>query len=236
MKKLYFIVLSVIGLCTLSIQTFSVFASPTSSQGSASFIENDEKIDPVDPTNPTLPIRPTHPGTEGPLSINGASDYQFGTQKMTDKDALYSAELAEITYIDSNKKVKVPNFLEITDNRGGQKGWRLEVRQEKPFTNVQGFELVGTRFIFSNIQMVSLTGGGTAPITSKVPIVLEGDIQSNTSVVHAKVETGGGSWGIIFGTLSKDADKSVQLHIPGNTAKQEGIYQTKLVWSLVDGV
>lgn len=222
-------------LCLIGVPLMSEATSPTS-QGQAGFIENDAVVPPVDPTDPDKPIVPVQPGTKGPLSLNAASDYQFGTQKMSDKTATYAAELAEITVAENQTIKKVPHFIELTDNRGGESGWRLEVRQNTPFQTKTGATLTGTTLTFSTVTAVSLTGGGTAPAVPIESVKVLSESNQNVSVVTAKAGTGGGSWGILFGTLDKGADKGVQLTIPGNTKKEEGQYQTTLTWSLVDSI
>lgn len=235
MKKNYLCLVVLLTSIFLGSQT-PVSAEDMSSIGSASFIENDAQNPPVNPLDPDKPIEPTNPGTNGPLSINDATNYQFGTQKMTDKAATYSALLPEVVDKDTGEKSKVPHFVQITDNRGGEKGWKLEVRQDKPFTNKAGFSLKGTTISFSSITAVSLVGGGTAPQAPNEPVVIAGDSEQNVSLITAKPGSGGGSWGILFGELKKGAESGVELTVPGNTEKKEGIYSTTLTWTLVDSI
>lgn len=213
-----------------------VLANDLSSTGSASFIENDAIVPPVNPLDPDKPVKPINPGTRGPLSINDATNYQFGTQKMDSKEATYSALLPEIEDSTTGKKSKVPHFVQITDNRGGEKGWRLEVKQDKPFTNESGFTLKGTSISFSSITAISLVGGGTSPQVPNKPVVISGDSEQNVTLITAKPDSGGGSWGILFGELGKGAESGVKLTIPGNIEKKEGLYSTTLTWTLVDSI
>ncbi len=227
-----------IGMGCLSLVSVPLMsdATSTASQGQAGFIENDSVVPPVDPTDPDKPIIPDKPGTKGPLSLDAASDYQFGNQKMSDKTMSYAAELAEVTVAENEATKKVPHFIELTDNRGGETGWRLEVRQNAPFQTKAGAALKGTTLTFSTITAVSLTGGGTAPAVPTEAVKVLSESTQNVSVVTATAGTGGGSWGILFGTLEKGADEGVQLTIPGNTKKEEGLYQTTLTWTLVDSI
>ena len=85
-----------------------------------------DPVDPVDPTNPVKPVDPTDPsgpkpGTAGPLSIDYASSLDFGSQKITSKDEIYKAKAQK--YLDKDNVEKTgPNFVQVTDNRGTEKG------------------------------------------------------------------------------------------------------------------
>ena len=54
----------------------------------------DEKVEPEDPTDPTGP----KPGTAGPLSIDYASSFQFGAQKITSDTKDYYALRNNLSY------------------------------------------------------------------------------------------------------------------------------------------
>jgi len=86
-------------------------------------------VDPTDPTKPVDPVDPTKPdgpddGTEGPLSIDYASSFNFGTQKIITTDKDYYADIQ--TFKDGTTG---PNYVQVTDKRGSQAGWNLSVTQ-----------------------------------------------------------------------------------------------------------
>ena len=71
------------------------------SNGLVEFIPNVDPTEPVDPENPdpekpVKPIDPTdpegpNPGTQGPLSIDYASSFVFGKNRISNKDQVYFA-------------------------------------------------------------------------------------------------------------------------------------------------
>ena len=105
------------------------------SNGLVEFIPNVDPTEPVDPENPdpekpVKPIDPTdpegpNPGTQGPLSIDYASSFDFGKNRISNKDQVYFAKSTAI----SRKSKETPNFVQISDNRGTNSGWSLTVTQ-----------------------------------------------------------------------------------------------------------
>jgi len=90
---------------------------------------------PVDPDNPdpTNPVKPTDPdggdpkpGTNGPLSIDYVSDFDFGTQKISSANQTYFAKAQSY----SGDKADSALYAQISDNRGTSAGWTLSVAQD----------------------------------------------------------------------------------------------------------
>jgi hypothetical protein len=195
-------------------------------------------VDPTDPTNPVTPIDPTdptkpvEPGTPGPLSIDFASSFDFGTQKITSTDQVYNAASQKYTDAAGNETTG-PNYVQVTDNRGTIAGWSLSVTQGAQFstggTGV-GTTLDGAQMILSNgnIKSASATPADKyAAITPLVP-----GTQSGT-ILGATKDNGAGTNLLDFGT-SATADSSVKLNVPGATTKLAATYTTDLTWTLSD--
>lgn len=216
----------------------TVFAGTKDGEGSILFQENTDITKPLDPTNPTKPISPTKPPTKGPLSIDFATDFSFGThERNTTADEEYFATLATVKLLETGKKKKVPHFVQVTDNRNNGIGWKLYVQQNSPLTNEEGFVLKGATLNFYNVSFLSLDNIGKVPITNATnPIVISGDTIQNTLLAIAESGTGMGSYAIQFGGESEEGLKSISLKIPKSSEKKDGSYSTTLTWLLVDGL
>ncbi len=131
----------ILGAAVVAINATDVQAAATQSLESnavVNFIENTTPTKPVDPENPNPgkpvgPIDPTkpggpNPGTQGPLSIDFASSLQFGTSKITTTDEVYSAYAQEV--VSDGVSSFRPQYVQVTDNRGTDAGWKLTVNQE----------------------------------------------------------------------------------------------------------
>lgn len=117
-----------VGGATTTIAAGNTGGSATS-KGAVSFKANTNPTDPIDPTDPTDPIDPTDPvdpGTPGPLSLDYASNLNFDMNEISTKDEVYHATLVEVK--DGESTREVPNFVQVTDKRGTNAGWTLEVK------------------------------------------------------------------------------------------------------------
>ena len=85
-------------------------------------------VDPVDPTDPNGP----EPGTPGPLSIDYASSFDFGTQKISTQTHTYNAALQKYK---NGTPADGPNYVQVTDKTGLYTGWDLTVKQKKKLKN-----------------------------------------------------------------------------------------------------
>lgn len=212
-------------------------------------------VDPIDPIDPTDPIEP---GTDGPLSIDFASSFNFGTGKITTKDTTYQAYAQQIKQNDDNenptKENYRPNYLQVTDNRGTEAGWDLKVKQEQQLTSTEGTELKGAVIKMTN-GTLSTAAGSTAPAPtgeSEVTLVPGGEA---AVVATAAKGQGAGLWSNYFGssdtTLAAGTDlkpgateedqptefnvirnSAVTLSVPGASVKTKSKYTTELTWVL----
>ncbi|EOH97005.1 hypothetical protein UAY_02737 [Enterococcus moraviensis ATCC BAA-383] len=204
-------------------------------QGNISFTEDTSPEEPVDPEDPEEPIDPNRPPTEGPYSLSYVSDFQFGTQSISEKSQEYYAQLDKITSEGTEKET--PNFVQFTDKSGTSKGWSLTARQTQPFTNENGFELKNTYFIFRNLYASTpmVQAGTPTEIMDEVKLSSEKPNEA-VPVVKAGPETGQGTWTIQFGETLEKAKNSVSFLIPGDTPKEEGTYATTIEWTFTNSL
>ncbi|CAD5896718.1 conserved exported hypothetical protein [Carnobacterium maltaromaticum] len=221
-----------IGGATVSAETAGTY----NSNAKVKFIQDTEITLPVDPTNPGSEVTPVDPdgetpdpGTAGPLSIDFASSFGFDEQKITTKDQIYNAKaqvLSDGTYR--------PNYLQVTDKRGGEKGWTVQVKQNAQLKSESGV-LEGA--------LISVKNGQTATAsTSAIPSLVNASFDLSIdeegegvaqNILGAKTGEGAGTWIYRFGD-DTNKETSVQLAVPGSTTKYAEEYTTELTWTLAD--
>lgn len=225
------------------------------SNGRVRYHPGTDKVDPVypvnpDPNNPVKPTTPLNPGgpdfgTTGPLSIDFASEFNFGFNPISNKDEVYFAR-AQAYEEDLNK---TPNFVQVSDRRGKYTGWVLTVKQANQFQAVEKTThgtLNGAMIKIAQPSVKSNALGTTSPIAVEELTLVPG-IESK--VVTAEKEAGAGTWVTYWGEVEKiveknevgqshtnEVTKAIQLHVPGETPKDPVTYQTKLVWNLINVV
>ncbi|MGM0183517.1 hypothetical protein IGK74_002483 [Enterococcus sp. AZ150] len=225
-----------------SIGMLSVQAEEASytSQGSVTFEQDTSKTDPVDPLNPDKPVIPTDPdgneipdkGTAGPLSLDFASDFLFGTQKITTTDQDYYAKLQSYKKEGETTLSTGPNYIQVTDKRGTQLGWSLSVTQQEQFKTADEEVLEGAVIAFNNATAVSSVDSAYAPtINAGGATELKLVPGSQQPVMTAAEKQGMGTWLYRLGDETT-ADKSVKLSIPGKSVKLAKEYTTTLTWTL----
>lgn len=204
---------------------------------------------PVNPENPAFPVDPINPdgtqpkeGTGGPLSIDYVSSFDFGMNKISNKNQIYFAQ-AQHYYKSS---LVTPNFIQITDNRGNLNGWTLKVFEEKQFRTTKPSkyeELKGASLSFLKPTLVT-NGDARRPISYEVIDLTPG---TETTVAQAETGAGAGTWIVRWGgtddlftkklsagkkNIEKIFTTSVSLYVPGDTPKEAADYRTKLTWIL----
>ncbi|WP_054711086.1 WxL domain-containing protein [Bacillus sp. JCM 19041] len=184
--------------------------------------EPETPVDPVDPTDPEGP----GPGTPGPLSIDYASSFQFGEQEITSRDKTYTADPQ--TYKDTENVG--PNYVQVTDNRGTETGWSLQVVQNGQFKTASDQELLGAEIRVKNAAVNSIS---QSPKPSTVKDSFELTPGTVDNVVSAHDGEGAGTYLYHFGT-SATAAESVELFVPGSSTKYADSYSTTLTWTLSD--
>ena len=218
-------------------QTYAATVGNTNSYADVTFTINDNStVTPVDPGNPETPITPVdphQPGTSGPLSIDYVSNLHFGSYVASGSDQVYYAQLDEFKKTTDGTEIKVPNFVQVTDNRGTNAGWNLTVSQNGQFSANEGANvLTGAQLKLSNPMVNSTNSMIYAPVASNVTLDPSGAAQD---VVNASAGKGMGTWTTSYGSDLTQGAKSVSLSVPGSTAKvQDSQYTTSLTWTLTD--
>lgn len=235
MKNIKYLALATTLVSGLGIGTQGVYAAeggPYDSKVNIEFAPSDEITPPGDPDNPdnpdgSGPVDPDQPGTEGPLSIDFASTFKFGKQNITSQDATYFAESQK--FKDDSER---PNYVQVTDNRGTESGWTLQVKQNGQLTSENDHELTGAAITVNNAA-ISTGSSSAKPSQVKSSFTLTPD--EAVQVVGAQEGEGAGTYYYKFGdTEANNIDKSVELFVPGSTTKYAETYATSLTWTLSD--
>lgn len=219
--------------------------------GIVTFSPSTDPTDPVDPTdpNPDKPVNPVNPdgtkpdpGTKGPLSIDFASSFDFGLNKISNKTQTYYARAQHY-----EEDLVTPNYVQISDNRGSNAGWTLRLKQNGQFKNDNTLNKVLTGSVISLTapKVASATIGVTPPVANQA-ITLDSN-GSESLVMTAAKDSGAGTWVNSYGTVEtvteKDAEnndvqadvtKAISLTVPGSTPKDAVSYATTLTWTLTD--
>lgn len=207
-------------------------------------------IDPVDPEEPEKPVKPIDPidpekpidpGTAGPLSLDYASSWNFGEQKITTKDKTYYANTQKVTDpAVGPDPYEVANYVQVTDLRGTLAGWSLSVKQNGQFKTEDGATLEGAQLQLNNGTHESASASA-APGTVQNTITLAADGNgSAANIMAAASQQGGGTHILRFGSNDgatpeeSTMAKGIQLTVPGRTEKLAQQYATKLTWTLSD--
>ncbi|EMG26899.1 hypothetical protein X560_2174 [Listeria fleischmannii 1991] len=207
-----------------------VLAADVTSKGDITFTQN------TDPGKPEVPgtgeeIDPGTPApTPGPLSINYVSNIHFANQMISGNDEVYYADLDKVTLANSGTEVEVPNFVQVSDNRGSNAGWHLTVEQVSQFKNGAS-TLTGAKLSFKNAAMQS--SKATAANTPTAYSFELDPAGTASDVINAEANKGMGTWSTSFGDDTNGA-KSISLSVPGDTAKIVGKYEAELKWTLTD--
>ncbi|AOA00632.1 WxL domain-containing protein [Carnobacterium divergens] len=192
-------------------------------------------VDPLDPENPTTPVdpedpdKPIKPGTNGPLSIDFASPLYFGENKIVSSDKDYFAEAQPLS--DGTTR---PNYVQITDNRGGEQGWTLQVKQNGQFiSKTSKRELTGAQISFANGQVATATDSKVPSlIATEFTLVADGTGAAQ-NVMTAKAGEGAGTHVYRSGDDAAKAT-SIKLSVPGKLTKLAETYATTLTYTLTD--
>ncbi|MGM0124013.1 hypothetical protein IGI37_001387 [Enterococcus sp. AZ194] len=191
--------------------------------------DTDGSVTPVDPTNPG---GEPNPGTTGPFSIDFASSFNFGLNKITNQTMDYYARAQTFTGGTSERA----NYVQVSDNRGTKEGWTLTVTQKEQLkattatTATTNDTLTGAE-ITLNDSAVNSVSTSTAPVAEATMTLVPGE---PSTVMSAKVGEGAGTHLTKWGTDEETGAKSVALEIPGGSTKEKAVYSTKLIWTLSD--
>ncbi|AUX12333.1 WxL domain-containing protein [Latilactobacillus sakei] len=169
-----------------------------------------------------------------PLTIDKASDIHFGTQSISAKEETYSAKM------DNDGTNDVANAVQLTDIRGTNVGWKLQVAQGKQLTSTDAAakELSGAEITLDNINMTTDADNQAGAPTGGAKIALVPGTTATPGaafdVAVAQQDQGMGTWKANFGD-DKSGATSINLKVPGATAKvKDSVYETSLIWTLAD--
>ena len=212
------------------------------SNGLIEFTPGEQPVDPVDPLDPEQPVDPTdptdpegkpQPGTPGPLSIDFASSFNFGDNKITSKDETYYAGLQKYKDKDTDQELREgPNYVQVTDNRGTLGGWTLKVKQTKQFETDDSHKLEGAKITLINGNINTVSESTPATAVDKIEI---DNMNEDLLVMSAKKDAGAGTFLTRWGDedLAKSKE-NVKLFVPGKAVKKKAQYRTSFVWTLTD--
>lgn len=184
------------------------------------------------PEDPTTPDNKPEQGTPGPLSIDYASSLDFGTQKITSTNQFYKAAPQKFK---NRTKPEGPNYVQVTDGRGSDAGWSLQVKQNGQFKSTTDKVLTGAEIRFTNGSVASASA---SPFPSNfkdifaLTINKDGEGVADT-IMSAKTGEGSGTYLLVFGDDDSAGD-SIELFVPGSTTKYADKYATSITWTLTD--
>lgn len=211
-------------------------AAVTKSKADLFYLPPDEVITlpkhPYDP-NEEIDFADENKATEikGPLSLDFVPNIQFNAQRGSWDEETYFAPLIQIRHSGEKEFEKVPNFVQVTDDRGTLSGWTLVLRQNGQFQNGT-HELKGTEIKLSKLQMVS--GESRHAPTAFQEIALDPEGKESSILIQAKKGTGAGTWLGLFGKDNQEAETAISVTVPGEATKEQGKYKTTLTWELHD--
>lgn len=240
-SKLFASAIIAMSLIGGAVQTFAAEeggSMPTN--GTVNFVAGEDPTDPTDPTDPGNPIDPVDPPTPvgGALSIDYASNFKFGKQKISTQDQTYYAALDQFVDADGNQ-FGDSNYVQVSDKRGNLAGWNLTVGQVDQFKTADGEVLSGAELKINQASAVaavddnsldSYKPGTVAPAITLVPG--DGTTPGTTEAIKAEQGKGVGTWIYRFGDTAEDGEKAVQLSVPGKSVKLSKEYKTTLNWTL----
>lgn len=238
MTKLFVSTAVLAGIAAAPMTTLAADGGVYHSEGAITFKPSEDPTDPVDPTDPETPVEPEgphEPGTNGPLSIDFASSFDFGTQNITSTNQTYYAAAQKYKVVGEDGKPtgdiqEGPNYVQVTDNRGTESGWTLQVTQDAQFKGTGTHELAGAVITLSNGNIV--TKSESAKPSGAAEIVLTPGTAANVMVAADK--QGAGTYLNDWGTDKDTGAKSVSLMVPGKITKYTEKYTTQLTWTLTD--
>lgn len=227
------VVCIILASCLFSGTTYLAAGNDLTSEANVTFKANTKPIRPVDPGEGEE-IEANRPPTEGPLSINYASNLEFGKQKKALGEQVFYAQNDQITVASTKELKTVPNFVQITDLRGTASGWRLSVKQNGPLKKQNGAKLTGSSIVISAGNVESMYGFPDKPTGLKKNQLLLEDGQSH-EILNAEPGTGVSTWNIYLGK-SGDLSSGIRLIVPDEGVPEVGRYQTSLTWVLTDAL
>ena len=222
-------------------------------------------VSPTSPaTPPSTPGAGTATGNTGPLSLDYAPNFDFGTHAAGTTAGLFYATAQPYTPAASGiSPVAGPNFAQVTDLRGTNAGWTLSVTQTADFKN-NSVVLTGAQVALNSEIATNSSGNGIASVTNPTTLT----VNTPTLVFSAKANgtnnEGAGTNVVSFGSGYADnnspvgyfgdikvditdtnnpnriVNQKVQLSVPASTMSSvvttaNTAYTTTFTWNLQEG-
>lgn len=208
----------------------SVWAESSKTEGEVGFIENVTLPPIVNPLNPNSEIETDLEKTVGALSIDYASNLDFGNHQISTSDKTYYAAANTVTVKENGEEVVIPNFVQVTDNRGTKGGWTLSVTASD-FSTESGKILTGAYITFHHANVYTPNSRGDGPIAT-YPVMVE-EAGTPFPIMRANDGQGTATWGVYYaGTDDSTGEKAITLHVPGESTKMAESYTSTLEWNL----
>ncbi len=190
--------------------------------------------DPLDPETEVNPeSKPVIPEDQGRLSIDFASQFNFGSQDISVQDKNYYAQPQRLLNEDGtvNEQEKRPNYVQISDRRSetDRNGWQLSVTQNNQFSTENGKELSGARMRLTNQQLATAHGGTAPSLQQTEPLELVPG--AKRVLLMAQGNEGTGTWIYRFGNANT-AGNSVVLDVPKGANPEATSYSSTFTWEL----
>lgn len=215
-------------------------------------------VDPTDPDNPNV-IDPGDEGSSGngkrSFNINWVSNFKFDDMTITGREITQYASSTTLNFKQPEgegsesieSKENLPNFIQVTDNRGTNTGWKViasasEFKQAGAGNNV----LTGAQLLLTNPQIFN---HGSSPELSPTAHTSGIDLLDNddqgVEIIKAKGQNGQGTWSMAWSpkaagenydfSYNDEEDKGVQLIVPMSAKPKIGeAYISTITWVLSD--
>ena len=212
----------------------------------------------IDPTGP----KGNH--TKGPLRIEHVPGISFGKQKISSTTEWYDVKWGLGKVGGSTEEVKIPQFAQVTDERGIKGSWNLTVQQETPFTNTTDAtnQLTNSRIEIHEQQLFNTDVADASPLLDGVVGLSVGssvDIPVGGNAIRvlstkAGQHTDSSKSSVTFVSAQdyaddetfyetanqatlKDAHSGLKLRTNGTDKKYDkALYKTNLIWILTDSL
>ena len=191
-----------LALVTGGVMTTTASADTFNKNSNSKIEYQSGKIDIVDPTDPD-PDNPTKAAVP---------TFDFGQQTITSLDKTYDNVTA--------------GSLKVTDLRGTDEGWKVEVTQTAQLKSAAtSKELTGAKLKLNTTNTTVTADSGNPAFTAAD---LTPGVKS--TILVAAAGSGNGATILSFA----DGTDSAQLEVPGYTPKVKEAYTADLVWTLTD--
>lgn len=244
-KKKHILILSLLLSATFLLKN-EVYAEVAGSEDTESiihFIPGASMGSVTDPTAPGVEVIPEIDGesTQGPLRIDYISPIDFGNQLISGMTKTYYPQTIKLTQKDSGEVKYVPQFLQVTDNRGENSGWNLTVSRTE-FSNEKN-SLTGAQLVVNELDVTTavtpLLGDEFKPRSLnslEIPLTKTGAVDFLTADKNQGMSTWIQSFGRIHSETHATTNNGISLTIPASSQKIPNTqYESVITWTLSDG-